>query len=80
MAEANATDTAASGRKHQHYDTMMNRIQSRDLTVAVIGLGYVGLPLVTTFHDAGFNVLAYDLDQSKIDSIQQGKSYILHSK
>lgn len=48
--------------------------------VGVIGLGYVGLPLLYTFHQAGFYVTGFDIDSSKIDFISQGKSYIKHFK
>lgn len=44
--------------------------------VAIVGLGYVGLPLAMTFVDAGVTVLGVDVDQSKIEAIRSGKSYI----
>lgn len=47
-------------------------------TVGVIGLGYVGLPLLYTFHQAGLNVVGFDVDATKIDYITEGKSYIKH--
>jgi UDP-N-acetyl-D-glucosamine dehydrogenase len=47
-------------------------------TVGVVGLGYVGLPLVRAMHDAGFGVLGYDIDQSKIDLLRAGKGYLHH--
>lgn len=46
--------------------------------VGIIGLGYVGLPLLYTFHQAGLIVYGFDVDASKIESIDQGKSYIKH--
>jgi UDP-N-acetyl-D-glucosamine dehydrogenase len=46
--------------------------------VGVIGLGYVGLPLVRAFVKAGLPVLGFDVDQSKIDALQKGQSYIKH--
>jgi UDP-N-acetyl-D-glucosamine dehydrogenase len=46
--------------------------------VGIIGLGYVGLPLLYTFHQAGLNVVGFDVDATKIDFITQGKSYIKH--
>lgn len=48
------------------------------LTVGIIGLGYVGLPLLWTFHQVGVKVIGFDVDETKITSIQQGKSYIKH--
>ncbi|MCA9246003.1 MAG: nucleotide sugar dehydrogenase, partial [Planctomycetales bacterium] len=44
----------------------------------VVGLGYVGLPLIQAFVGAGFQTLGFDVDQSKVDSLLAGKSYIGH--
>jgi len=54
------------------------RIDEHEATVAVIGLGYVGLPLVLAFHDAGFMVLGFDTDPDKIRQLDAGESYIRH--
>jgi len=53
-----------------------SRIENRQATAAVIGLGYVGLPLAMEIAAAGFKVIGIDLDQSKIATLKQGKSYI----
>jgi len=55
-----------------------NAIEARTAKVGVIGLGYVGLPLVLEFHRAGFPVVGFDIDQRKVDSIRAGSSYIAH--
>src|SRR2546423_5522447 len=55
---------------------LLEKIATRSLRVAVIGLGYVGLPLATTFAEAGFHVTGIDIDQHKVDLANQGKSYI----
>ncbi|WP_422931545.1 nucleotide sugar dehydrogenase [Singulisphaera sp. PoT] len=55
-------------------------IQERSARVGVIGLGYVGLPLVELFSQAGFPVLGFDVDDSKVDQLQAGVSYIGHIK
>jgi UDP-N-acetyl-D-glucosamine dehydrogenase len=44
--------------------------------VAIIGMGYVGLPLATTFAEAGVSVLGLDAVQAKVDMINAGQSYI----
>ncbi|MCK4336923.1 MAG: nucleotide sugar dehydrogenase, partial [Candidatus Aminicenantes bacterium] len=54
------------------------RIKDRDVLVCVIGLGYVGLPLVKTFLNAGFTVMGFDVDQKKVEMLNRGKSYIKH--
>lgn len=53
-------------------------IQGKKAVVGVIGLGYVGLPLVRAFTAAGFRCLGFDVDQSKIDRLKAGQSYIKH--
>ena len=44
-----------------------------DLTVGIIGLGYVGLPTAIGFHDAGFTVWGVDVSQRTVDMVLQGK-------
>jgi UDP-N-acetyl-D-glucosamine dehydrogenase len=46
--------------------------------IAIVGLGYVGLPLAIRFGESGINVIGLDVDQMKVDSILQGESYIQH--
>jgi UDP-N-acetyl-D-glucosamine dehydrogenase len=48
------------------------------MKTAIIGLGYVGLPLSLQFARSGVNVLGLDIDRSKVDLLNQGKSYIKH--
>jgi len=57
-------------------DIILEKISKRTLRVAVIGLGYVGLPLATTFAEAGFHVTGIDVDQKKVDQAKRGESYI----
>jgi len=59
-------------------DTLLSRIESRDARVGVIGLGYVGLPLVLEFARAGFDVLGLDIDEAKPLALKRGESYIRH--
>lgn len=59
-----------------HKDQLLSKIQNRSATVAVVGLGYVGLPLVVEFAAAGFNVLGVDVMAEKVEQINQGHSYI----
>ena len=55
---------------------LKQRIQSKTARPAVIGLGYVGLPLVVEFAKAGFNVIGIDIDKNKVDALNRGESYI----
>lgn len=44
--------------------------------IAVIGLGYVGLPLATLFHKSGYNVVGIDIDARKLECLEKGTSYL----
>jgi UDP-N-acetyl-D-glucosamine dehydrogenase len=57
---------------------LLDKIESRDLTVAIIGLGYVGLPLLLGFSRAGYKVIGIDTDPEKIQNLAVRKSYIKH--
>ncbi len=57
---------------------LMEKIKNKSAKIAVIGLGYVGLPLVIEFCRAGFNVTGFDIDNEKIAMLEKGKSYIKH--
>lgn len=56
----------------------IDRIRSKNITVGIVGLGYVGLPLSFVFAEAGVKVIGFDIDQTKISSIHAGRSYIKH--
>ncbi len=55
---------------------LLKKIKARKANVGIIGLGYVGLPIVVEFCKAGFPVTGFDVDTRKISSLKQGKSYI----
>ncbi|MBO9369732.1 MAG: nucleotide sugar dehydrogenase [Chloroflexi bacterium] len=57
-------------------DLLSSRISSRTARVAVIGLGYVGLPLAVAFARAGFPVVGVDVDEKKVAALNAGRSYI----
>jgi UDP-N-acetyl-D-glucosamine dehydrogenase len=59
-----------------HHDHLISSFQDRSARIAILGLGYVGLPLATVFAEAGFHVVGIDPIQSKVDSINRGESYI----
>lgn len=54
------------------------RIADKSAQIGVIGLGYVGIPLISAFVNAGFRCIGYDVDQRKIDRLNAGESYIKH--
>ncbi|MCA9114121.1 MAG: nucleotide sugar dehydrogenase [Planctomycetaceae bacterium] len=53
-------------------------IADRSASIGVIGLGYVGLPLISAFINAGFRAIGFDVDQTKVDALKAGRSYIKH--
>jgi UDP-N-acetyl-D-glucosamine dehydrogenase len=57
---------------------LKERITRRQYTVGVIGLGYVGLPLVLRFGEVGFRVVGFDVDRAKVKQLNDGASYIEH--
>lgn len=58
--------------------TLDEKIESCSAVVAVVGLGYVGLPLMAAFHRAGYPVLGLDNDPSKIEALRKGINYLPH--
>ena len=62
----------------EQFDTkgLIDKIRSRNARVAVIGLGYVGLPLAVEFARSGLTTVALDVDAEKIAQIEAGDSYI----
>ncbi len=57
---------------------LLEKIKLKSAKVGVVGLGYVGLPLIDAFTRAGFSAIGYDIDQRKVDALIAGQSYIAH--
>ena len=57
-------------------DELINRITNKQAQVGVIGLGYVGLPLLVEFASKGFRAIGFEVDESKAQRINEGQSYI----
>ena len=62
----------------QHAAELSRKLEDRSATIAVVGLGYVGLPLVRVMHTAGFHVLGFDTDVQKIRMLEHGETYLHH--
>ena len=57
---------------------LIENIQDKSAVIGIVGLGYVGLPLMLRYIEVGYKVIGFDIDQSKVDALSQGKSYIEH--
>lgn len=59
-------------------ERLILKIDKKSFVVGVVGLGYVGLPLLLCFSEKGFQSLGVDIDSSKVESLKEGRSYIKH--
>lgn len=57
---------------------LLKKITDKSAVIGVVGLGYVGLPLIKRLNEVGFNTMGLDIDQSKVDALTAGDSYIQH--
>ena len=51
-------------------DTLLKEIEDRTYTVGIVGLGYVGLPLMWTFYQNNMPVIGFDIDEKKVDNLK----------
>ncbi|HJN70983.1 MAG TPA: NAD(P)-binding domain-containing protein, partial [Phycisphaerales bacterium] len=54
------------------------KIENRTATIGIVGMGYVGLPLAVAVFDAGFPVIGFDVDDKKIEHLNNGTPYLEH--
>ncbi len=59
------------------FSALKNKIEQREARVAVIGLGYVGLPLALLYTEEKFRVTGFDIDERKVSTLSQGGTYIV---
>ncbi len=60
------------------FDSLREKLERKDATIGVIGLGYVGLPLCHALHNGGLRVLGFDVDRLKLQAIERGEAYLEH--
>mgnify|MGYP003983932181 CR=1 FL=1 len=53
-----------------------DRIQNKESTIGIIGLGYVGLPLAIRFGEESLKVIGFDIDEHKVNMLNEGKYYL----
>lgn len=58
--------------------TLIEKLNNKTAVIGVVGLGYVGLPLMLRYAEVGYRVLGIDIDQAKVDKLNNGESYIEH--
>ncbi len=81
---AKTSENRESAVPHRHGVPLLSEalwleaIQNRWARVGIVGMGYVGLPLMRTYCSAGFSCLGFDVDVSKVEKLNAGKSYIKH--
>ena len=57
---------------------LIDRLESKQAVIGILGLGYVGLPLMLRFSEVGYRVLGVDIDPAKVEALMAGRSYIEH--
>ncbi len=57
---------------------LVEKIKNKEANIGVVGLGYVGLPLLMEFVEKGFRTIGFDIDDQKVEKLNAGKSYIKH--
>jgi UDP-N-acetyl-D-mannosaminuronate dehydrogenase len=70
--------TADRGSAESPAHQLESRIRARTARVVIIGMGYVGLPLVKTFAWGGYSVTGFDVNEGRVAKLQAGESYIGH--
>lgn len=58
--------------------SLTNALQQKTATIGIVGLGYVGLPLVLRFNEVGYKVIGFDIDDAKVEALLGKRSYIDH--
>ena len=56
---------------------LLEKINTKEMVVAVVGLGYVGLPLAVEKAKAGFRTIGFDVQKEKVNMVNEGKNYIV---
>ena len=57
---------------------LIEKLDRKTATIGIVGLGYVGLPLMLRYCEVGYKVVGFDIDQGKVDALRAGNSYIEH--
>lgn len=69
-------ENISSKEPDRYKKELLEKLASKRAVIGIIGLGYVGLPLMLRFSEVGFKVVGIDIDQAKVEALNAGKSYI----
>src|SRR5579859_3269378 len=58
-------------------EALKRKFETREARIGIVGMGYVGLPLALLFSDQGFRVTGFDIEAAKVDTLNNGGSYIV---
>lgn len=72
----NEQSAPSSSRKAA--ETFISRLERREARIGIIGLGYVGIPLALRFHEVGYSVLGFDIDEERVTALNAGETPIKH--
>jgi UDP-N-acetyl-D-glucosamine dehydrogenase len=61
-----------------HIEKVVGKLKAKNAVIGIVGLGYVGLPLLLRYVEAGYNVIGIDIDPNKVEKLNKGESYIKH--
>jgi UDP-N-acetyl-D-glucosamine dehydrogenase len=71
-------DVPSSGASASALNQLKRKLETRTAVIGIVGLGYVGLPLMLRYSHVGFKVLGFDIDPDKVSRLNHGQSYIEH--
>jgi UDP-N-acetyl-D-glucosamine dehydrogenase len=60
------------------HEVLIEKLNNKSAVIGIVGLGYVGLPLMLRFVEVGYKVLGIDIDEAKVSQLNEGRSYIEH--
>lgn len=70
-------EEAKLGAQHPAIDALVKKIGRREARIGIVGMGYVGLPLMLLFSEQGFAVTGFDIEEAKVAALNRGESYIV---
>jgi UDP-N-acetyl-D-glucosamine dehydrogenase len=77
-SDATGRSQMNSNGENSILSNFISRMENRTAVIGIVGLGYVGLPLLLRYAYAGFKVIGFDIDREKVDKLNKGRSYIEH--